>query len=137
MPAEHEPGYVPTPLELFRTIATRTIISYVILAAACGVIAGLTVGTPAVWGVLLGVGIAGAAMGLTLAVMMLTEKVSGINDMAVMLGSYLAKMVVLGVAFVLLRNTDFIDKSAMLLGFVAAIIVSLAVDTFTIARTRA
>ena len=135
--ADREPGHVPSTAELFGTIARRTLVGYLVLAVGGSAIAATTAGTSAVWGVLLGVGIAGAAMGLTVVVMMFTEKRPGVNDMAAMLSSYLAKMVILFVVFVGLRGSDFFDRSALLLGFVAAIIISLAVDLWTIARTRA
>lgn len=134
---EREPGHVPSLAETFTTIAKRTLIGYAILAAVGATIATFSAGRGVVWGFLLGVGIAGAAMGLTVVVMMFTEKRSGVSDMAALLGSYIVKMIILFVAFVGLRRSDFFDGTAVLLGFVAAIIVSLSVDLWTIARTRA
>lgn len=131
-----EPGYVPTPLELFITIAKRTLLAYLVLATIGGVIAALTSQIEHTWGFLLGVGIAGVAMGITLLVMMITERVAGINDMAALLGSYLIKMGVLFVVFMNLRGFDFFNGMALLLGFAAAIVFSLFVNTLTIARSR-
>lgn len=137
MKSQREPGHVPTPLELFTSIAAWTAVWYLIFAAVGAVAAYLTSGSAAVWGLLLGVGIAGAAMGLTVVVMILTEKVSGIGDMVALLGSYLIKMFVLFVVLVVLRSFCFYDATALLLGFVGAVVISLTVDTVTIARTRA
>ena len=97
---KREPGYVPTTLEMFMSIARRTLLAYLVLAVVGAGAAAIVAGSGAVWGVLLGIGLAGGAMGLTLLVMMVTEKVGGVNDMAIMLGSYLLKMVVLFVVFV-------------------------------------
>lgn len=137
MKKDREPGYVPTGLDLYRTISVRTLIAYLVLALGGGLWAYLASGEPALWGFLIGVGIAGTAMGLTLAVMILTEKNPKINDMAVMLGGYLLKIVVLFVVFVSLQGYAFFADMVLLLGFVSAIVVSLAIDTFTIATTRA
>ncbi|MGO1400911.1 MAG: hypothetical protein ACTHUY_00765 [Flaviflexus sp.] len=134
---QHEPGHVPTAGELYRAIAARTAIGYLILAILGGAIGYGVDGTPGLWGALLGVSIAGTAMGLTLAVMILTEKRPGINDMSVLLGGYLLKIAILFVVFVSLQRFDFFNETALLLGFVGAVVVSLAVDTITIARTRA
>lgn len=134
---KREPGYVPTTLEMFTSIARRTLLAYLVLAVVGAGAAAIVASSGAVWGILLGIGLAGGAMGLTLLVMMVTEKVGGVNDMAIMLGSYLLKMVVLFVVFVAISDSTFFDKSAVLLGFASAVIVSLIVDTVTIARTRA
>lgn len=134
---QREPGYVPTGLDLYKSISLRTLVAYVVLAIVGGIAAYAAGGEPTLWGVLLGIGIAGVAMGLTLTVMILTEKNPRINDMAVMLGGYLFKIIALFVVFVALQGFSFFSEIALFLGFGAAIIVSLIVDTWTIATTRA
>ena len=137
MRREREPGHVPTSRELFASIAWRTAAAQVVLATVLASIGALTSTSATVWGLLIGVGIAGAAMGLTVLVMILTERVGRVSDMAALLGSYLIKMVLLFIVLTALKGSSFINEMALLLGFAAAVLVSLTVSTVTIARTRA
>lgn len=85
-----------------------------------------------------GIGIlaAGGAMMLTTLVMMATEKITGMSEVGAMLGSYLLKMVALLILLAALVGMDFYSKTALTVGFIAAIVLTLAVETVVVARSR-
>jgi len=132
-----EPGWAPTALDTFRTIARNTIILDVVLAVLGAVIGFVAVGSEAAVGVAVGVGIAALGTLMTVAVMIATERWGSGNELGSMLASYILKMMLMLVLLAIATQLDFLHKSAVILGFIAAVIGSLVVDMWTIARTRA
>lgn len=106
-----------------------------LLAIGCPLGAWLG-GERALWGALIGICAAGGAMMLTTLVMMATEKWMGVGEVGAMLGSYLLKMVALLILLAILAGLDFYSKTALSVGFIAAIFTTLAVETTVVARSR-
>lgn len=93
-------------------------------------------GSRSALGAAIGIGTAGGAMMLTTLVMMATEKMVGIGEVGAMLGSYLLKMVALLILLTALVDLDFYSKTALSVGFIAAIVLTLTVETVVVARSR-
>lgn len=94
-------------------------------------------GTPGLWGALLGAGIGGAFVLFTAIVVIATAKTSPQVTGAVLLGTWLLKLIVALGALFALRPMDFYSRRALALTLVVAMVVVLASETLAILRTRA
>ena len=104
--------------------------------ALAGVGGWLVAGTPGVYGGVLGVGIPSAFFGITLAVALLTGRSSGTALGAVVLGSWLVKLIALVAVLAVLKPLEFYHRpvfGAVLLGWTA---VLLGIEVRVIKSTR-
>ena len=92
---------------------------------------------PGIWGVLLGAGIGGGFVLLTVVSVLATSKTTPATTMAVVLGSWLVKLLVLGGLLVWLRTMDFYDTAAFVVTIIAALVVVLASEVWGIMTTQA
>jgi len=133
-------GRAPTgsdaPRAVFRT-ALRDMLVLVAALAGVGVVVGyLVAGTSGLWGAVLGVALTVIFSGTTVISMLKTAGASATTTAAVVMGSWLAKMLVLILALALLRQFDFYDK--WLLGGVlmVGVIGAAVIDYRAVARGR-
>lgn len=112
---------------VFRT-ALRDMLVLVVALAAVGIVVGyLVAGTPGVWGATLGVAMTVVFSGTTVVSMLKTAGASATTTAAVVMGSWLAKMLVLILALALLRQFDFYDKwllgGVLMVGVIGAALI--------------
>ena len=113
------------------------VVALVALAVVSAAVWTLVDGTPGLWGALMGAGIGGAFVLTTAIVVIATAHSAPQTTAAVLLGTWLLKLVVaIGVGAVLDRF-DFYSRPAFAVTIIAALIVVLAGETWAILKTRA
>lgn len=133
-------GRAPTGSDAARAVfrtALRDMLVLVAALAGVGVVVGyLVAGTSGLWGAVLGVALTVIFSGTTVISMLKTAGASATTTAAVVMGSWLAKMLVLILALALLRQFDFYDK--WLLGGVlmVGVIGAAVIDYRAVARGR-
>ncbi len=94
-------------------------------------------GTPGLWGVLIGAGVGGAFILLTVITIMATAKLPPTMTMAAVMGSWFLKMVVVLVVMALLGRMDFYSKGALVSMLIGAIIAVLGAEVWGVMKTNA
>lgn len=97
---------------------------------------GATHELPGIWGVLIGVAIGGGFVLATAATVLATSNSTPSMTMAVVLGGWLVKMVVLILLFVWLRGFDFYDNTAFAVTTLAALVVALTAEAWGVITSR-
>lgn len=92
---------------------------------------------PGIWGVLLGAAIGGSFVLLTVVSVLATANTTPSTTMAVVLGSWLVKLLVLIGLLMWLRTMDFYDTAALAVTMIAALVVVLATEVWGIMTTQA
>ncbi len=92
---------------------------------------------PGIWGVLIGAAIGGGFVLLTVISVLATANTSPSTTMAVVLGSWMLKLIVLIVVLFVLRGMDFYDNAALGVTVILALIVVLGSEVWGIMTTRA
>lgn len=102
-----------------------------------GVVIGyLVAGLPGVWGALIGAGIAVLFSGATTLSMMRTSNTAPGRMMAVVMGTWLGKLVVVIVLLAVLRGMDFYDRYVLAVVVAVAVIGSALLDYRAVAQGR-
>ena len=91
---------------------------------------------PGIWGVLLGAAVGGGFVLLTVISVLATANTTPSMTMAVVLGSWLVKLLVLIGLMMWLRTMDFYDTAAFGVTTIAALVVVLASEVWGIMTTR-
>lgn len=94
-------------------------------------------GLPGVWGVLIGAGVGGSFILLTVVSIMATTKMSPSITMATVMGSWFIKMVVVLVVMAVLANMDFYSKGALVSMLIGAIVAVLGSEVWGVMSTNA
>ena len=94
-------------------LAALTVISLVVW--------GLVGGAPGLWGVVIGAAIGGGFVLLTALSVLLTAGTSPSTTMAVVLGGWLLKIVLLVIVLLFIRDLDFFHRGALLTTVVLAL----------------
>ncbi len=117
--------------------ALRDMLVLVAVLAVVGVgVGALVVGTPGVWGALLGVAVALLFSGTTVVSMIVTVGRPAATTAGVILGSWLVKMIVLVVILVLLQGREFYDRTTFVVVLLAGVLGSLVLDYRAVAAGR-
>ncbi|MEJ5919488.1 hypothetical protein WG938_04170 [Corynebacterium sp. H113] len=93
-------------------------------------------GMPGVWGVLLGAGIGGGFVLLTVLSVLFTAKTSPTTTGAVVMGGWLLKIVVLIGILLLIRDLEFYDTMAFFITVILALIVTLGAEVWGMAQSN-
>ncbi|MFD6858363.1 hypothetical protein ACFWB0_24160 [Rhodococcus sp. NPDC060086] len=107
------------------------------LTVVASVIGYLVVGLPGVWGALIGAAVGGGFILFTALGVLLTAKLPAMTAGAVLLGTWLLKLILAIVVMVLLEPLDFYDKGALVLTIVFALIIVLGAETYGVLSQRA
>ncbi|WP_298459396.1 hypothetical protein [uncultured Cellulomonas sp.] len=119
----------PDPVHaVFRT-ALRDMLVLLALLTVLGVGIGYAIaGTAGVWGALIGVGLALLFSGTTVVSMLVTSRAPATTMAAVVMGSWLAKVVVLIAVLALIRGEDFYHRGVLAAVLFAGVIGSALLD---------
>ena len=146
--SEHHNGAPDTESEVrARAISAHTlalrkalyvgVAGWLALSVASVVLWLLLDGTPGVWGALVGAGIGGFFVLTTAITTLATAKSPATTMGAVLMGTWLVKLlIVLGVVFVI-RDFDFYSRPALVITMVLSLIVVLSLETWTIVKAKA
>ncbi|MFT4200733.1 hypothetical protein [Gordonia sp. (in: high G+C Gram-positive bacteria)] len=93
-------------------------------------------GTPGLWGVLIGAGVGGGFILVTLLIVLTTSKLPPFTSMYVIMGSWFVKMVAVIALLAVLKNMDFYSKGALVSMLIGAIVIVLGAEMYGILRTR-
>lgn len=100
--------------------------------AAWGALRGL----PGIWGVLIGAAIGGGFVLLTALSVLVTANSTPSTTMAVVLGAWLLKVVLLIIVLMLIRDLTFYDTMAMFITVVLALVVTLGTEVWGIITSK-
>jgi hypothetical protein len=113
---------------VFRT-ALRDMLVLLGVLTVLGIGLGYAIaGMPGVWGALIGIGLALLFSGTTVASMLVTARAPATTMAAVVMGAWLAKVVVLIAVLVVLRDQDFYDRGVLAAVLFAGVIGSALLD---------
>ena len=107
-----------------------------VAAVLTAVVAYLLVGLPGVWGALVGFAL---ALGFLATTAVVGSRTAGGDPVVVagwMLGSWLVKVVVVGVVLFALRDATFYDPVALFVGVVVGIVCTLGAETRAVTAAR-
>ncbi|WP_253691614.1 hypothetical protein [Cellulosimicrobium protaetiae] len=121
---------------VFRTALRDVLVLLGALTVLGVAIGALVAGLPGVWGALLGVGVALLFSATTVWAMLRTVDASPSTTAAVVMGSWLVKMVVLIVILVVLRGMDFYDRWVFAAVLLVGVIGSAVLDYRAVSRGR-
>lgn len=91
---------------------------------------------PGIWGVLIGAAIGGGFVLLTALSVLFTSSTNPATTGAVVLGSWLLKIVVLIIVLAIIRDMQFYDRMALLVTLVLALVVVLATEVWGVITAR-
>lgn len=93
-------------------------------------------GLPGIWGVLIGAAIAGGFLLVTVASVLLTASTTPTTTGAVVLGTWLMKVIVVLMVLVLIRDLAFYSHVAFFVTLLVALIVVLATEAYGVITSR-
>ena len=93
-------------------------------------------GLPGIWGVLIGAAIAGGFLLVTVASVLLTASTTPTTTGAVVLGTWLMKIIMVLIVLVLIRDLTFYSHVAFFVTLLVALIVVLATEAYEIGRAH-
>lgn len=139
-PAGHDPGArTPGGAHVRGALrrALRLFLVFVLVLAAVGTGLGwLVAGTPGVWGALAGVVVTLVVCGTTVATMLATADAPVSTTAAVVLGSWLAKMVVVVGVLVALGGRDVVDRTTLGVVVLVGVLGSAYLDYLAVSAAR-
>jgi hypothetical protein len=134
-----DPAARPAPTALVapmrRMLRVGTIAALVALPASA-LVGWLLGGAPGAWGALIGMGLAVAFFGVTVAVALATARMDPTRLGIWVLGSWLVKMVLLIVVLALLRDADFYSRPALFAALLVGTAGSLLLEARIVTSTR-
>lgn len=125
---------------LVRALRWGLVVTAVLVAAFAG-IGWLVSGMPGLVGGVIGTAIGGVFLVLTVGSIAFANRLIESPNYLVLffvivLGSWILKFVIFIVASLLLRDQPWLDPVVLFIGIVVAVIVSLVIDAFVIAKSR-
>ncbi|MGU3434845.1 hypothetical protein ACNHUS_17745 [Actinomycetes bacterium M1A6_2h] len=130
------PQPIPTPMAPLRAAVRYGAIALAVLAVASAVIAYLALGLPGLWGALIGAGLGGAFILLTSVTVLFSARLSPTSLGAVLLGGWIAKMLVAVVVLGILNGMTFYHRSTLGIVVLAALVIVLGAETYGVVRSR-
>ncbi len=121
---------------VFRTALRSVLIGLIVLLVAGVGLGALLAGTRGVWGALLGVAAAVVFSGTTVWAAWRTAEATPVTTGAIVLGSWLLKMIVLVAALAVLKDAEFYSKPVFAVVLLAGGLASAAIDYLAIRRSR-
>jgi hypothetical protein len=137
---DREPGIPVIPShvnkEIFSAALRATLVMLIVLTIVGVGIGAVVAGTTGVWGALLGVAVALLFSGSTILSMVYTADKSPNATMAVLLGVWVAKMIVLIVVLAMLGQLDFYHHVMFAVIVLVGVIGSAGLDMYTVVKGR-
>ncbi len=127
-----------------RTVLRRALVGGIAVTLGIGIVAGLVglllYGTGGLVSGLVGAGFALVFLGLTIAGLMVTNRLVGSTNpvpaLVVVLGSWFAKVVLFVLAMVVVGRQPWVQPMVLFLSLVVAVLAFLVLDVVVVARAR-
>ena len=134
--SEHQPAESPHTAGLRRAVALGAAALAVLLVLSA-ILWWAVDGVPGLWGALLGAAVGGMFVLVTAVVVIATARTSPQVTGAVLLGTWLLKLIVAIGIVAVLKSLDFYSKPAFAVTIVVAMVVVLASETVAVLRNKA
>ncbi|UYP20345.1 hypothetical protein OED52_07370 [Rhodococcus sp. Z13] len=128
---------MPDPTAPMRTAVRYGVFGLIALAVVSSVISVIVAGTPGLWGALIGAAVGGGFILFTALGVLLTSKMPAMTAGAVLLGTWLLKLILAIVVMGSLDSMDFYSRNALVLTIVFALVIVLGAETYGVLSTRA
>ena len=120
---------------LQRAVKLGTITLIVLTVISLAIWGGLR-DLPGIWGVLIGAAIGGRFVILTALSVLITSNTDAATTGAIVLGSWLLKIVVLIIVLVMIRDMQFYDTVALFVTVILALVVVLTMEVWAVMTSR-
>lgn len=130
------PQPVPDSTAALRSGVRYGVLGMVALAVVGAIVATLLAGTPGLYGALLGAAVGGGFILCTALGVLFTAKMPATTAGAVILGTWLLKMILAIVVLAILKPLDFYDKTSLVLVMVFSLIIVLGAETYGVLGTK-
>ncbi|MBP1159663.1 hypothetical protein ABIC28_004212 [Rhodococcus sp. PvR044] len=130
------PEPVPDQSAPLRAAVRYGVIGLIALAVIGSIIAFVAAGLPGLWGALIGVAVGGGFILCTALAVLFTEKLPPATSGAVLLGSWLLKMILAILVLGVLKGMDFYSKQALVIVMVLALIIVLGAETYGLLKVK-
>lgn len=135
-PAQPLPA-LPDPSAPMRAAVRYGALGLVALTVVSAVVSVLVAGMPGLWGALIGAAVGGGFILFTALGVLLTSRLPATTAGAVLLGTWLLKLILAIVVMALLKPLDFYSKGALVLTIVFALVIVLGAETYGVVSQRA
>lgn len=106
------------------------------MAAVGSLIAALVAGTPGLYGALLGAAVGGGFILCTALGVLFTAKLPAVTAGAVLLGTWLLKMILAITVLAILKPLDFYNDIALVLVIVFSLVIVLGSETYGVLNSK-
>lgn len=130
------PNPVPDQSAPLRAAVRYGIFGLIALAVVGSIVASLVAGWAGLWGALIGVAVGGGFVLCTALAVLFTEKLPPATSGAVLLGSWLLKMILAILVLGILKGMDFYSKGALVIVMVLALIIVLGAETYGLLKIK-
>jgi len=112
------------------------VMGLIALAVVGALLGGLFAGKEGVYGALIGAAVGGGFILFTALGVLLTAKLPALTAGAVLLGTWLLKMILAMVVLFVLSDMDFYNKTALVLVIIMSLVVVLGAETYGVLGTK-
>lgn len=112
------------------------VMGLIALAVVGALLGGLFAGMEGVYGALIGAAVGGGFILFTALGVLLTAKLPALTAGAVLLGTWLLKMILAMVVLFVLSDMDFYNKTALVLVIIMSLVVVLGAETYGVLGTK-
>lgn len=112
------------------------VMGLIALAVVGALLGGLLAGKEGVYGALIGAAVGGGFILFTALGVLLTAKLPALTAGAVLLGTWLLKMILAMVVLFVLSDMDFYNKTALVLVIIMSLVVVLGAETYGVLGTK-
>nr|WP_257237633.1 hypothetical protein [Rhodococcus qingshengii] len=112
------------------------VMGLIALAVVGALLGGLFAGREGVYGALIGAAVGGGFILFTALGVLLTAKLPALTAGAVLLGTWLLKMILAMVVLFVLSDMDFYNKTALVLVIIMSLVVVLGAETYGVLGTK-
>lgn len=112
------------------------VMGLIVLAVVGALLGGLFAGKEGVYGALIGAAVGGGFILFTALGVLLTAKLPALTAGAVLLGTWLLKMILAMVVLFVLSDMDFYNKTALVLVIIMSLVVVLGAETYGVLGTK-
>lgn len=134
---QHPLPSLPDPTAPMRAAVRYGVLGLLVLAVTASIVAVLVAGTPGLWGALIGAAVGGGFILFTALGVLLTAKLPAMTAGAVLLGTWLLKLILVIVVMGSIDSLDFYNRNALVLTIVMALVIVLGAETYGVLSQRA
>ncbi|WP_430953075.1 hypothetical protein [Rhodococcus sp. 24CO] len=127
---------IPDSTAAMRSAVKWGVIGLVVLTIVGSLLGWLIGGKEGLYGALLGAAVGGGFILFTALGVLLTSKLPALTAGAVLLGTWLLKMILAIVVLAILKPLDFYDKTSLVLVMVFALVIVLGAETYGVLGTK-